>query len=184
MAIYIALLRGINVSGQKIIKMEDLKKAFEWLHYEHVATYIQSGNVVFSSVERSTEHLRMQIEDRVLKIFGYEVPVIVKTMKEIEKVIKRNPFKKVKAQKGEKLHISFLSGKPDKAAAENLDVVKNDVDEIRLSGSEVYILCRNGYGQTLFSNTFIEKKLAVSSTTRNWDTVQKLLSLANTIADS
>ncbi len=184
MAIYIALLRGINVSGQKIIKMEDLKKAFESLHYEHVTTYIQSGNVVFSSVERSTEHLRMQIEDTVLKIFGHEVPVIIKTTKEIEKVIKRNPFKKIKTQKGEKLHISFLSGKPDKAAAENLAAVKNDVDEIRLSGSEVYILCRNGYGQTLFSNTFIEKKLAIASTTRNWDTVQKLLSLANTVTDA
>ena len=184
MAIYIALLRGINVSGQKIIKMEDLKKAFESLHYEDVTTYIQSGNVVFRSGETNTAHLRKQIEDRVLKIFGHEVPVIIRTMKELEKVIQKNPFKKVKTQEGEKLHISFLSGKPAKAAAENLAAVKNDVDEIRLSGSEVYILCRNGYGQTLFSNTFIEKKLAVSSTTRNWDSVQKLLSLANTIADA
>ncbi len=182
MNIYIALLRGINVSGQKIIKMEDLKKAFESLHYKHVTTYIQSGNVVFGSAITTTALLRTQIENKLLKIFGFEVRVIVKTLKEIEETIKRNPFKKIKAQEGEKLHVSFLSGKPAKAAAENLAAGKNDVDEARLSGSEVYILCRNGYGKTLFSNTFIEKKLAVSSTTRNWDTVQKLLSLGTLAA--
>jgi uncharacterized protein (DUF1697 family) len=64
-----------------------------------------------------------------------------------------------------------------------LAAVKNDVDEIRLLGSEVYILCRNGYGKTLFSNTFIEKKLMVSATTRNWATVEKLFSLGKAVAD-
>ncbi len=175
----VALLRGINVSGQKIIKMETLKKAFESLHYARVTTYIQSGNVVFASAETTTAVLQKQIENKLLKVFGYEVAVIVKTTKEIEKVLQQNPFKKVQTNKGEKLYISFLAAVPAKAAAENLAAVKNDVDEIRLSGSEVYILCRNGYGKSLFSNTFIEKKLAVSATTRNWDTVQKLLSLGN-----
>ncbi|MGA9406489.1 MAG: DUF1697 domain-containing protein [Bacteroidota bacterium] len=173
---YIALLRGINVSGKKIIKMEALKKAFESLHYEHVTTYIQSGNVVFGSAA-STVLVRTQIENKLLKSFGFEVPVIVKTLKEIEETVKRNPFKKVRMEKGEKLYVSFLAGPPAKVAAVDLMAVKNDVDEIRLSGSEVYILCRKGYGNTLFSNTFIEKKLDVSATTRNWDTVQKLLSI-------
>lgn len=174
---YIALLRGINVSGQKIIKMEALKKAFESLDYKRVTTYIQSGNVVFGSAAANTSLLRTQIQNTLLKTFGFEVPVSVRTLKEIEEIIKRNPFKKVKTHEGEKLYISFLSGKPTKAAEEDLADVKNDVDEIRLLGYEVYILCRKGYGNTLFSNTFIEKKLAVSATTRNWDTVQKLLTL-------
>ena len=174
---YIALLRGINVSGQKIIKMEALKKAFESLNYERVTTYIQSGNVVFESAANVTS-LRTPIEKELLKSFGFEVPVIVKTVKEIEETIKRNPFKKIKTEKGERLHVSFLSGIPAKAAVKELTAVKNDIDEIRLSGSEVYILTRNGYGKSLFSNTFIEKKLAVSATTRNWETVQTLLSLA------
>jgi uncharacterized protein (DUF1697 family) len=178
MTTYVALLRGINVSGQKIIKMEDLKKAFESLRYERVTTYIQSGNVVFGSAA-AAPLLRTQIENKLLKVFGYEVVVIVKTVKEIEEVVRRNPFKKVETGRGEKLYISFLEDKPAKAAAESLTAVKNDVDEIRLSGSEVYILCRKGFGKSLFSNTFIEKKLAVSATTRNWDTVQKLLSLGN-----
>ncbi|MGA7161475.1 MAG: DUF1697 domain-containing protein [Bacteroidota bacterium] len=176
---YIALLRGINVSGQKIIKMEALKKAFESLNYKRVTTYIQSGNVVFGAATANTLVLRTQIEKKLLKSFGFEVSVIVKTVKEIEEIIKRNPFKKVKTEKGERLHVSFLSGMPTKAAGKRLTAVKNDVDEIRLSGSEVYILCRNGYGKSLFTNTFVEKKLAVSATTRNWDTVQTLLSLGS-----
>ena len=178
MAIYVAMLRGINVSGQKIIEMEALKKAFESLRYERVTTYIQSGNVVFGAAS-AAPLLRAQIENKLLKVFRYEVVVIVKTVKEIEEVLRRNPFKKVETGRGEKVYISFLEDKPAKTAAENLAAVKNDVDEIRLSGSEVYILCRKGYGKSLFTNTFIEKKLAVSATTRNWDTVQKLLSLGN-----
>jgi uncharacterized protein (DUF1697 family) len=187
MTIYLALLRGINVSGQRSIKMEDLKKTFEALHYKSVTTHIQSGNVIFGSADANPALLRTQIENKLLKTFGIEVPVIVKTLKEIEDTIKRNPFKKIKAQEGEKLHVTFLAGlpvgSPAKAAADNLAVVKNDVDEIRLSGSEVYILCRNGYGKTLFSNAFIEKKLMVSATTRNWATVEKLFSLGKAVAD-
>ena len=183
MTIYIALLRGINVSGQKIIKMEDLKKAFESLRYKHVTTYVQSGNVVFGSSASNTAVLRKQIEKKLLKAFEFEVPTIVKTLKEIEETIMRNPFKKVKEEEGEKLHVTFLAGSPAKAAAENLAAVRNDSDEIRLSGTEVYILCRNGYGKTLFSNSFIEKRLGVSATTRNWATVGKLLSLGTAAAE-
>lgn len=183
MAIYIALLRGINVSGQKSIKMEDLIKAFEALHYRSVTTYIQSGNVIFEAAATNTALLQTQIGNKLLKTFGFEVPVIVKTLKEIDSTIKLNPFKKIKTQEGEKLHVTFLSGSPAKAAADNLAAVKDDVDEIRLLGSEVYILCRKGYGSTLFSNTFIEKKLGVSATTRNWATVEKLLSLGKAAAD-
>ena len=180
MNVYIALLRGINVSGQKIIKMEALKKAFEALHFDRVTTYIQSGNVVFRSPSDAAL-VRTQIENKLLKAFGYDVVVIVKTIQEIEKAMKRNPFKKIQTDKGERLYVSFLSERPAKAAVQSLTAVKSDVDEIRLIGTEVYILCRNGFGNSLFSNTFLEKKLAVSATTRNWDTVQKLLSLAKEV---
>ena len=187
MAVYIALLRGINVSGKKSIKMEDLKEAFEALHYKSVTTYIQSGNVIFGSAGAKTALLQTQIENKLLKTFGFEVQVIVKTLKEIEETIERNPFNKIKVLEGEKLHVTFLARRPAgsraKAAADNLAAVKNDVNEIRLSGSDVYILCRNGYGKTLFSNTFIERKLMVSATTRNWATVEKLLSLGKAVAN-
>ena len=163
--------------------MEALKKAFEALHFKSVTTYIQSGNVVFRSDEKNVPVLRTQIEKKLLKTFGYEGPVIVKTLKEIEEATKRNPFRYVKTEEGERLHVSFLSGKPAKAAAESLAAVKSDIDEIRLLGSEAYILCRKGYGTTVFSNTFIEKRLGVSATTRNWATIEKLLSIGNAAAD-
>ncbi len=182
MSIWVALLRGINVSGQKIIKMEDLKKAFESLHFEPVVTYIQSGNVVFGSTASDASHLRSQIQAKLSKTFGFEIPVIVRSLTEIGGVGRRIPFKKIRANSGERLYVSFLSEKPASGAAENLAAVKDQADEVRLSGSEVFILCRNGFGNTLFSNTFIEKKLAVSATTRNWDTVQKLLSLGQGLA--
>lgn len=183
MVIYVALLRGINVSGQKIIKMEELKRSFESLRYNNVTTYIQSGNVVFRTKVKSNSLLQTQIENKISRDFGYKVPVIVKSLEEIEKTVKRNPFKNVKTEKGEKLHVSFLSRKPARNAGDSLAAVNDDIDEIRLLGSEVYLLCRNGYGNTLFSNTFIEKKLAVSATTRNWATVEKLLSLGKAVSD-
>jgi uncharacterized protein (DUF1697 family) len=160
--------------------MEDLKKAFKSLRYKQVTTYIQSGNVVFGTPTANSKLLRSEIEKKLQKVFGFEVSVIVKTIQELEEVVRRNPFKKVKLKEDEKLYVTFLAQEPAKVAADNLADVKNNVDEIRLSGSEVYVLCRKGYGRTLFSNTFIEKKLAVSATTRNWATVNKLLSLGKT----
>ena len=125
MNIFVAFLRGINVSGQKIIKMEDLKKMFESLRYKHVTTYIQSGNVVFGSNISSSESLRKEIEKRIMKEFGFEVPVIVKTIQELEEVIKKNPYQNVRLKKDEKLHVSFLGGKPARTAVDNLSGVKD-----------------------------------------------------------
>ena len=176
--VYIAMLRGINVSGQKIIKMEDLKKAFEAMHFTKVATYIQSGNVVFSSAKTETGGLQAHIRNSLLKTFGFEIPVVIRTADEMDKVTKRNPFKRVNADNGEYLYVSFLSEKPSKTAEDELKKVKSDADELRPSGKEVYILCRKSYAKTVFSNALIEKKLGVSSTTRNWNSVQKLLSMA------
>ncbi|HTY12255.1 MAG TPA: DUF1697 domain-containing protein [Bacteroidota bacterium] len=178
--VYIAMLRGINVSGQKIIKMEDLKKAFEAMHFERVTTYIQSGNVIFDSPAADPGQLQTQIRNKLLKSFGFEIPVVIRTVDELEGVTKRNPFKKVNADKGENLYVSFLSEKPGKAGERELERVKSDVDDLRLSGNEAYILCRKSYAKTVFSNTLIEKKLGVASTTRNWNSVQKLLSIAKT----
>ena len=176
--IYIAMLRGINVSGQKIIKMEDLKKAFQAMHFERVTTYIQSGNVVFGAPSAETGELQTRIKSRLLKTFGFDIPVVIRTADELEEVTKRNPFKKIDAAKGEHLYVSFLSDTPAKAAVGELKKVESDVDDIRPSGKEVYILCRKSYAKTIFSNSLIEKKLGVSSTTRNWNSVQKLLSIA------
>ncbi|RKN82149.1 DUF1697 domain-containing protein [Paenibacillus ginsengarvi] len=178
MAIYIALLRGINVSGQKLIKMDRLKEMFETMPVRNVRTYIQSGNVVFTAEETDTERLRLLIESKLREALGYGVDVVVRTKEELERAIAGNPFGGEEAAGEAKLYVSFLSGEPEPAAAERLASLRSEVDEYRLIGCEAYILCRERYGQSLFSNNFLEKKLGVLATTRNWRTVNKLAAMA------
>jgi uncharacterized protein (DUF1697 family) len=177
MTTYIALLRGINVSGKKLIKMEDLRVIFESLQYNNVKTYIQSGNVFFSSTQASAKLLSGEIEKKLQNALGYTVAVLLRTLSELDEVIRNNPFKENKAKKNEKIHVTFLAAEPDSEAILNLESFRNETDDFRVMNREVYILCRGGYGKTLFSNNFFEKKLGVLATTRNWDTINKLASL-------
>ncbi|MCE5170827.1 DUF1697 domain-containing protein [Paenibacillus profundus] len=173
---YVALLRGINVSGQKIIKMDALKSIFEALAFQNVKTYIQSGNVIFEASVTEPELLAESIEKQLRVELGYEITVVVKTLSELEEVIQHNPFTENEASEG-KLYVSFLSKEPVAEDLAALLSVQNGVDEIRALEREVYILCRQGYGKSQFSNNFIEKKLRVPATTRNWQTVNKLANM-------
>ena len=177
--IWIALLRGINVSGQKLIKMEDLRKVFESLHYENVSTYIQSGNIVFAAAGSKNGVHQQNIAKKLVAAFGFEVPVVVRSHGQLGEVIKKAPFKPSLLKENEKIHVTFLSEEPSRNGAEKLSNVRDTTDEIHLSGSEIYLLCRNGYGKTQYSNTFVEKKLGVPATTRNWATVNKLWEIGN-----
>lgn len=178
MTIYIALLRGINVSGQKLIKMDQLKSIFESLEFQNVKTYIQSGNVIFQSVEEDTNVLCNKIENKLRDILGYEVPVIIRTISELQEVIKQNPFS---YNDIEKLYFAFLSKEPTSEAKDKILSYKKGVDDFIVLNREVYIFCENGYGNTIFSNNFFEKKLGVSATTRNWKTVNKILDIAESL---
>ncbi|MCM3337494.1 DUF1697 domain-containing protein [Paenibacillus sp. MER TA 81-3] len=173
---YVALLRGINVSGQKIIKMDALKSIFEALAFQNVKTYIQSGNVIFEASATEPELLAESIEKQLRVELGYEITVVVKTLSELEEVIQHNPFTENEASEG-KLYVSFLSKEPVAEDLTALLSVQNGVDEIRALEREVYILCRQGYGKSQFSNNFIEKKLRMPATTRNWQTVNKLANM-------
>jgi uncharacterized protein (DUF1697 family) len=181
MTIYIALLRGINVSGQKVIKMDALKGIFESMQYQNVKTYIQSGNVIFQADEDQYNQLVKEIEDKLLRELGYEVTVIIRTLGELKEIINQNPYHVSELKQDEKIYISFLSEKPTDEAVEVLQSFQNDIDDFRVQGREVYLLCRKGYGKTLFSNQFIEKKLGVNATTRNWNSVNKITAIGNSI---
>ena len=112
---YIALLRGINVGGHKIIKMDQLRKAFEELGFEDVATYVQSGNVVFKSPKKASEDLSRKIEEMLLRRFSMSVPVIVRTAEEVDDVLRNNPFLKERGIDVSRLHVTFLSLTPQKS---------------------------------------------------------------------
>ena len=179
MRTYISILRGINVSGKNIIKMDTLKKLFEDLNFQYVTTYVQSGNVVFSFKPTDIKELGMLISSEIEKHFGFKVPVIVLTMDELKDSIANNPFKTSKDDKF--LHFTFLAERPINYNKEKIDNKKAENEEIEISERVVYLYCPNGYGKTKLTNTFLENTLKVTSTTRNFRTTNELLKIAELI---
>lgn len=178
MTTYIAILRGINVSGQKIIKMAALKKMYENLNYENIKTYVQSGNVIFSSKEHDSKKLEVIISSAIKNEFGFEVPVIVLTVKILKTVIDNNPFAKDEIKDHSFLHVTFLADHPTQNHKEDIIEKKQPNEEIAFTSNAVYLYCPNGYGKTKLNNNFLENKLNVKATTRNWKTTAELLRLA------
>ena len=172
---YISILRGINVSGQKKIIMTDLVKLYEDLGFTDVKTYIQSGNVVFNSTKKvSNSMLVKQIETKINEIYGFLVPVIIRTVDDLSKIIASNPFKN---ETSENLYITFLSNLPNSNHLENLTELNYLLDEFIVIEKEIYLNV-SSYGTTKLSNSFFENKLKVTATTRNWNTVNKLLAIS------
>jgi uncharacterized protein (DUF1697 family) len=179
MQTFISILRGINVSGQKKILMADLKILFESLHFKEIATYIQSGNVVFKSDSKNTDQqLAKKIEKAISANYNFEVPVIIRTKEELEKIISQNPFTKEKNIDLKKLHVTLLSTTPDKEKVEQIKGANFLPDRFVFKGKEIYLHIPDSYGETKLSNNFFENKLKVSATTRNWNTVNKLFEMA------
>ena len=116
MPIFIALLRGINVSGKNVIKMDTLRECFGQLGFTGVRTYIQSGNVVFDNAHASVTDVRKTIEQAILSEFGFAVPILLRTSKQVAEIVKGNPFLKQPTIDTSKLHITFLSDHPPRNA--------------------------------------------------------------------
>lgn len=179
---YIAILRGINVSGKHLIKMADLRSTFEKMGFQQVTTYIQSGNIIFSGKKINENKLEDAISRQLKKDFGFDTPVIVLTGKDLEKVIVENPFVKHPGKKPEFMHVTFLASAPKSFNMEEIEAKKMEKEEIVYRDKVIYLYCPNGYGNTKLNNTFLEKKLQVTATTRNWKTTNELLKIAeNTI---
>lgn len=175
MRVYVAMLRGINVSGKNTIKMSDLQALFVGLGHTDVITYIQSGNVVFRSSAKTAAALESAIERRIERELGFKVPVVIRTKPELAKVIAANPFGGLDISK---VHVTFLAQKPDAALVRVLADHQSPPDEFRIVAREVYLYCPEGSGNSKLNNAFWERKLKVRATARNWNTVTKLLDLA------
>ena len=168
------MLRGINVGGHKLVKMERLRKSFEALGFEQVKTYIQSGNVVFSAGKLSTAALSSKIEAKILRDFGFSISVISRTQDEMEKTIRDNPFLKERGVDLTKLHVTFLSEAPAPAALEKMLALIAAPDQSRYLGKEIYFYLPNGVSQSSLWKTPWERALSVVITMRNWKTVNSL----------
>lgn len=173
---YISMLRGINVSGQKKIRMVKLKSLYETLGLENIQTYVQSGNVVFGSVEKDTEKIRKSIETQIETQFGFSVPVLIRTADDFLRIIENHPFAQEEVIR---VLVTFLYEKPEASKWDELSHYKDKVDQFALAEQEIFLFCPGGYGKTKLSNTFFEKKLDVIATTRNWKTVNALYQMAN-----
>lgn len=174
---YVALLRAINLGARNKVSMAELRELFAALGAEDVATYLQSGNVVFRS-RADAPGLVRAIENRVSRDLGLSVTVLVRTPAALARVVARNPFAK-KGARPESLHVTFLADTPSRASVRGLDPKHSEPDEFRVAGREVYLHCPKGYGRSKLSNAYFEKQLRVKATTRNWKTVTKLDELAN-----
>jgi len=182
MPTYVAMLRGINVGAGKIVKMERLRALFEALGFGGVRTYVQSGNVIFESEQKSAAELSRKIEEKIQRDFGFTVPVLVKTSKEMAQIVSDNPLVKEKGIDHFKLHVTFLSDAPPKTAVKVLKPLATGRERVRILNREIYLYCPDGYGNTKLSNNAVEKKLSVVATTRNWRTVNTLLEMCSSLA--
>jgi uncharacterized protein (DUF1697 family) len=183
--IYIALLRGINVGGNNIIKMTDLKQMFQTLGIEQVQTYIQSGNVLFIS-DGHEEALRIQIETAIKNTFGFSVPVILRTLQELESIIHNYPFTEKEitdaesSSEGEVLYVSMFSQMPSQKDIERFAKCEGGDDKYVIAGRDIYFLFSKSIRNSKLAGVF--QKTDVPSTARNKKTIAKLVELAKQLS--
>jgi uncharacterized protein (DUF1697 family) len=167
---YIAFLRAINVGGTTIIRMSDLKRMFESFGLENVETYIQTGNVIFDSLENSASVLEEQIERQLEAAFGKRIQLFVRTIREVAAMVEECPFD---PQEGETVYVAILDEKPAKKSTEALLLLRSEADDFAVKGKEVFAL-RRDRDRSIFSNNLVEKTLGIPATTRNLTTIRKL----------
>jgi uncharacterized protein (DUF1697 family) len=175
MQTYISMLRGINVSGHKQVRMADLKHLYESLGFTNVETYVQSGNVIFNGPEKDKAKLAKQIESQIETTFGFSVPVLIRSADDFQRVIETHPFRR---EEPLRVLVTFLYERPDSSRLKTLSQYEDKVDQFAIGKQEIFLFCPGGYGRSKLSNTFFEKKLDVAATTRNWKTVNTLYEMA------
>ncbi len=171
---YVAFLRGINVGGKNKIKMETLRKVFGSLGFETVKTYINSGNVIFETVETAGKELAAKIESAIEKEFLLKIKVIVRKMSEIENIVANNPFAG-QFENEKDLHVFFLDEELPADKRELLLSNNNENEQFAVRNSEIFCHLRVSVLDSLMSRDYIGKKLKVFATARNWRTVNKIL---------
>jgi len=174
MPAFIALLRGINVSGQKMIRMADLKEALEGLGYRDIQTYIQSGNAVFRA--SGTAHaLEKAIAGAIRTSFGFDVTVLIRKAADMARILADNPFGEDRAPR---TYFTFLERPPAATAVDTLLSESYAPEEIRIRGSVAYLYSPLGAGKAKLNNNFLETRLKTRATSRNLRTGQRLVEMA------
>lgn len=174
---HLAFLRGINVSGHNMIKMDVLKTVLENAGFQHVRTYIQSGNVFVDSEETNGASVGFTIKQEIFKALGLEVPVVVIGKEDLEACFQKNPYAKEKDCDTKKLYVAFLSKALQGSAINDLKISQFKPDEAVIDSNTIFIKYAVGAGKTRLDQKYIEKKLNLIATIRNWNTITKLLEM-------
>ncbi len=169
---YVAFLRGINVGGHKIIKMEDLRRMLASYGYLNVGTFIQSGNAIFETANSDAGKLEKEVRTNLSKSLGYEVEIFLRTMRELGKIAGNSPFQE---DENSTLYVAFLHKKPSRTAEDALLALQNKVDEFSIRDREAYWFRHRDKGESKFTNNLLEKILDAPATTRNLTSVRKIV---------
>ncbi len=181
MPVVIAMLRGINVGGNQKIQMETLRKLCTSLGLQDVQTYIQSGNLVFRMSKGEPSALARKLEDAIERDFGFRPAVVVRTVPELRQVVAANPFAEQAGIEPSRLLVVFMAAAPDRKAREQVLAMPCEPEELRIEGRELYIYYPNGMARPKIPFARIEKLLQTPSTGRNWNTVTKLMAMAEVL---
>jgi uncharacterized protein (DUF1697 family) len=174
---YVALLRSVNVAGHGRLAMDELRHSFATLGYSDISTYIQTGNVLFGAPSKSQKKLVADIETQLEHDFGTSPAVLVRSIDELATVATTSPYP-TKGADPARHHVTFLAERPSRQRLAAFDPPASGRDELTIIEREVYVHTPDGYHATKLTGTYLERHLGVMSTTRNWNTVTKLLALA------
>ncbi len=177
MIIHIALLRAINVGGHNLVAMSDLRQLFADLGFPGAKSLLQSGNVVFESPQAADAEVERRLEKEIAKRLGVTADFIVRSAKEWQKIVARNPFPKQAKEDPGHLLVDFLKSAPSAESVRSLQSAIQGPETLRGDGKQLYIVYPDGVGRSKLTATLIERKLGIRGTARNWNTVLKLAAL-------
>jgi len=173
---YVALLRGVNVSGKHTLPMAELRGLFEELGCKRVETYIQSGNVAFDAGAKLATQSALSVSKRIHAAHGFRVPVLVRSRKQLCDAVAANPYL-AEGCETHTLHLGFLADRPSKQAIDSLDPARSTTDRFEVIGQEVHLHLPHGIGRSKLTSDYFERRLRTTITVRNWRTVQKLIAM-------
>lgn len=179
MRTYISFLRAVNMTGHNSIKMTDLASLFNNLGFKDAETFIQSGNVIFSSTEDLViSDASVKIEKAILEKFNFTIPVMLRTVSDIKDIFTYNPFLNRDKFDPSKMAVIFLYEEPSEDQQLKVKDIEYPPDQFQIIQKEIFIYCPNGFGKTKLYTNFFEKKMGVTGTARNWKTISTILNIA------
>ncbi len=182
MPVYISMLRGVNVGGHNLVKMDALRDLYTSLKLENPQSYVQSGNVIFRSKKTDEIALAKTIQSAIDKTFGFRPEIILRNSSEMRSVIAANPFAKRDGIEPNKLNIGFLLTKPSVESSKKLESLPAMPEELHLLGRELYIYFPDGMGRSKLP-PLLDRLLKIPTTVRNWNSVTKLMEIANRLEE-